>query len=909
VIDITVPAAAHAEPLESILSNLQTDRERGLTADDVTARLAQFGPNRLAESAPEPWWIKLLVQFNQLVVWILIAAAVVSGLLGDWTDTIAIAAIVILNGALGYFQEARAAQALDALRKMSAPMCKVLRDGTLHTVSAADLVPGDVLLIEAGDHISADARLLTAYSLLVQEAALTGESVPVGKNASQNLSEDASIGDRSNMLHMGTVAVGGKATAVVTGTGMQTELGHIAGLLQRQKTEITPLQRRLEELGRILIFVCLGLVSVIFLLQVLRGGTLLDTFLVAVSLAVAAVPEGLPAVVTVTLALGLQRMVKRNALIRKLPSVETLGSVTVICSDKTGTLTRNEMTVRELYVSGAGFNVSGGGYGDTGEIQPSGTTTLTPELEADLFQALVIGAVCNNAEVTRDAETSEYQVIGDPTEAALIVVARKRGYTHAEHHPGETVHENPFDSDRKIMSVMVRRRSGETVLLAKGAPEMVLRRCTMERISGQLLPLSDSRREEILRVNGDLAARALRVLALADRAQPPAPGTSDQEQELTFVGLVGMIDPPRDEVKAAVARCRVAGIRPIMITGDHPETALAIARELGIATGDQHAITGHTVNTWDAETLQSNVHQVAVFARVSAEHKLKIVEALRHCGEVVAMTGDGVNDAPAVQAADIGIAMGITGTDVTKEASDMVLTDDNFNSIVNAVEEGRGIFDNIQKFVLFLLACNAGEVLFMFLATLIGWPIPLHAIQVLWINLITDGIPALALAMEPTEKDVMQRPPRPPQAPVIGKQDGIRILLHGLLISCIGLIAFAVVYQGDQAHLEEARTTSFCVMAFTQLFYAIACRSATRTMLELGPFTNPTLFYAIALSALLQVIVVTVPVFHPILETTALPLADWYWIVGLALAPVTILEVAKLIHSKWRTDVAAAPGT
>lgn len=901
------PLPAYLQSREHLLQELETDAEQGLTTAVVETRREIYGPNQLAEAAPEPWWKKLLAQFNQLVVWILIAAAVVAGLLGDWTDTIAIAAIVILNGALGYFQEARATQALEALRKMSAPMCKVLREGTLHTISAADLVPGDVLQIEAGDHISADARLLTAYSLSVQEAALTGESVPVDKDAKLELTHETPIGDRGNMLFMGTVAVAGKATAVVTGTGMQTELGHIAGLLQRENRETTPLQRRLEELGRILIFVCLGLVTIIFLLQLLRGGTLLDTFLVAVSLAVAAVPEGLPAVVTVTLALGLQRMVKRNALIRKLPSVETLGSVTVICSDKTGTLTRNEMTVRELYVSGQSFEVTGAGYGDDGEIRPAGSTELTAELKADLLRTLIIGAVCNNAEVSRDAETSEYQVVGDPTEAALVVVARKHGYSHEEHHPGETVHENPFDSDRKTMSVMVRRPAGDAVLLVKGAPEMVLRRCTTERIAGETRPLSDTRRAEILRVNGELASRALRVLAFADRDNPPEPETTDQEQELTFAGLMGMIDPPRDEVKSAVARCRAAGIRPVMITGDHPETALAIARELGIAIGDQHAVTGQTVNSWDTQSFQTNVHQVAVFARVSAEHKLKIVDALRSNGEVVAMTGDGVNDAPAVQAADIGIAMGITGTDVTKEASDMVLTDDNFNSIVNAVEEGRGIFDNIQKFVLFLLACNAGEVLFMFLATLVGWPIPLRAIQVLWINLITDGIPALALAMEPTEKDVMLRPPRPPQAPVIGKQDGIRILLHGLLISCIGLIAFWVVYQGDAAHLEEARTTSFCVMAFTQLFYAIACRSATRTMLELGWFTNPTLFYAIALSALLQVIVVTVPFFHPLLETIALPLADWYWIVGLALAPVTILEVTKIIRAKLRPAVVPQP--
>ncbi|MBI1346131.1 HAD-IC family P-type ATPase [bacterium] len=891
---------AYRQTREQLLQQLETDAEQGLAVDVVERRREISGPNRLAEAAAEPWWKKLLGQFNQLVVWILIAAAIISGLLGDLTDTIAIASIVILNGVLGYLQEARAAQALAALQQMSAPMCKVIRDGKLQSLSAVDLVPGDILEIEAGDHISADCRLLSAFSLSVQEAALTGESVPVHKDAESQVADDAGIGDRDNMLYMGTEAVSGKATAVVTATGMQTELGQIAGLLQRQTIETTPLQRRLEELGRVLIFVCLGLVGIIFLLQLMRGGKLLDTFLVAVSLAVAAVPEGLPAVVTITLALGLQRMVKRNALIRKLPSVETLGSVTVICSDKTGTLTRNEMTVREVYVRGQLLHVSGAGYDSEGQIRPAEEETLSPQVESDLLWALIIGAVCNNAEVSQDAETSEWQVIGDPTEAALIVLARKHGYTAEEHHPGEIEHENPFDSDRKTMSVVVRRPDDKTVLLVKGAPEMILRRCTAERWQGEVRPLTDERRQNIVKVNSELASRALRVLALAYRDQPPEPGSVDQEQELIFAGLVGMIDPPRDEVKSAVNRCRAAGIRPVMITGDHPETALAIARELGIAGAEQRAVTGQTLTSWSEDELTGKVSEIPVYARVSAEHKLRIIDAWRRRGDVVAMTGDGVNDAPAVQAADIGIAMGITGTDVTKEASDMVLTDDNFSSIVNAVEEGRGIFDNIQKFVLYLLACNASEVLFMFLATLFGWPIPLRAIQVLWINLITDGIPALALAVEPTENDVMQRPPRPPKAPVISTANGLQILWHGLLMAGTALLGFYMVYQGDPAHLEEARTTAFCLMAFTQLFYAIGCRSATRTMPELGLFTNPTLFFAIAISAALQAIVVMIPFFQKMLETQSLTLYDWGWIIGLALTPVTLLEVSKLIRAAFR---------
>ncbi len=894
------PLLPYRIPVESVPRTFETDFEQGLSTAEATARLARYGRNELSEDAGEPWWKALFAQFQQLVVVLLIVAGIIAGALGDWTDAAAIFAIIILNALLGYFQEARAAKALDALRKMGAPHCKVLRDGHWQTLSTKDLVPGDVLQLEAGDAVPADARLVTAYGVMSQEAALTGESVPVIKSTDTIDDATVGIGDRKNMVHCGALIAAGKGTAVVTATGMQTELGQIAGLLQNQPPETTPLQRRLEELGRWLIIVCVALVAIIFCLQVARGGKVAETLLVAISLAVAAVPEGLPAVVTITLALGLQRLARRNALVRKLPSVETLGAVTVICSDKTGTLTRNEMTVRQLYVGGRHYSVSGAGYTHDGQITPVDAASETDATHADVRWAVTIGAVCNNAEVELGTADEPPRITGDPTEAALLIAARKHGYDGHTHAPGTIEHENPFDSERKTMSVVVERPDGVRILLVKGAPEMLLSRCTAELRAGSVQPLAASRRDEIIAVNADLASRALRVLALAYRIDLPQPHSVQQEQDLIFAGLAGMIDPPRDEVRPAVQRCRAAGIQPVMITGDHPATAFAIARELGMAREDQRVITGAELSTWTDEDLTQAVPTVAVYARVSAAHKLRIIEAWKRRGDVVAMTGDGVNDAPAVQAADIGIAMGITGTDVTRAAADLVLTDDNFASIVNAVEEGRGIYANIHKFVLYLLTCNAGEVLMMFLASLIGLPSPLHAIQVLWINLITDGLPALALAMEPTEADAMERPPRDPQAPVLGRAEGVWILGIGLLIALAALAVFWIVYEANPDQLEEARTSAFCMMALTQLWFAIGCRSPHKTMPQLGWFTNPVLFVAIAASAALQILVIMWPVCHPWLETTGLSWIDWAWIFAFSLVPVSLVELGKLIAAARR---------
>ncbi|MBL8793026.1 MAG: cation-translocating P-type ATPase [Planctomycetia bacterium] len=892
---------APAQSAESLLTALETDRARGLTAAQVRERQVRYGPNELPEAPPEPRWRHFLRQFEQLVIGILIAAAVIAGLLGEWIDTLAILAIVLLNGILGFLQEARAERALAALRKLSAPVARVLRDGVLLLLPARELVPGDRIELEAGDHIPADARLLEAFGLRVQEAALTGESTPVDKDAHAVLDEAVALGNRRNMVYQGTLATAGQASAIVVAIGTQTELGHIAGLLGRTPNEPTPLQRRLSQLGRILAALCLSIVGIIFILQLLRGGGLLEVFLLAVSLAVAAVPEGLPAVVTVALALGLQRMVRRHALIRRLPSVETLGSVTVICSDKTGTLTRNEMTVSEVVVGAAAYRVTGAGYAPRGAFVPmAAEAPIDPRRDADLMRLLEIGIRCNNARLTRGPEDEDrWQLVGDPTEGALLVAAAKAGVDVQAPSAPVLLH-LPFDSERKAMSVVTASPAGLAIMYTKGAPEAILDCAADELHAGQVRPLAPEGRAAIARQAADMADRALRVLALAYRPFPDTAAGPYRETDLIFVGLVGMIDPPREEARAAVRKCLDAGIRPVMITGDHPATAQAIARQLGLASEADRVVTGSELDNLSDEALAGEVERIAVYARVSAEHKLRVVRAWQACGQVVAMTGDGVNDAPAIKAADIGIAMGVTGTDVTKEASDLVLTDDNFASIVNAVEEGRGIYDNIQKVLFYLLASNTSEVLFMFCAALLGWPVPLLAIQVLWINLVSDGFPALALGMEPPERDLMRRPPRPPHEPVITWERGRLMLLYGLLMAVVALLGFAVMYRDNVANLDAARTVAFCTMAYSQLFYALACRSLSHTMPELGLFSNPPLFAAIALSGILQAVLVLAPFARPVSGTTMLEAWQWGLILGLALTPVTLIETAKLVRAGLR---------
>jgi Ca2+-transporting ATPase len=905
---------AHAQSIAAVLEGAGTDGRSGLTRDEARRRLEQFGPNRLESAPPIPWWWRLAAQFRELVVGLLLAAALIAALMQEWIDAAAILAIVLLNAVLGLLQELKAERALAALAKLSAPTARVRRDGALLSAPAEELVAGDLVELEAGDRVPADARLLTDASLRVEEAALTGESTPVDKRADEVLDHGTPLADRRNMVHLGTSVAAGKASALVVATGMHTELGAIAGLLERFEREPTPLQRRLAELGKVLIVVCVGLVAVIFGLQLLRGGEPLEVLLVSVSLAVAAVPEGLPAVVTIALALGVQRMARRRALVRKLPSVETLGSVTVICTDKTGTLTHNQMTVREIVAAGRRYVVSGSGYRPHGEFRlvadgstaerseadgQAGSALRNLEAHGDLMVALRIGLRCNHAEVRHpEQDGAEWTAVGDPTEAALVVAARKAGLGADRTEP--PLFEVPFDSQRKSMTVVERDRDGRTMLYAKGAPEVLLERSTHELRDGEVLPLDARRRQELAAAGTEMAARALRVLGLAFRRDPPRDGDGFADGDLVFAGLAGLIDPPRDEARAAVATCRAAGIRPVMITGDHPQTAQAIARELGIVADQDRTLTGAELDGLPDDELAGQVDRVAVYARVTAEHKLRVVRAWQSRGDVAAMTGDGVNDAPAVKAADIGIAMGVTGTDVTREAADMVLLDDNFATIVGAVELGRGIFANIQKFVHYLLSCNAGEVLFMFFAAVVGWPAPLVAIQILWINLVTDGLPALALGVEPPEPDLMQRRPRPPRQGVITGREGLAILVHGAMLAAVAALGFWWAYGGQQDRLAQGRSMAFAVMALAQLCFSFGCRSRRYTMPELGPLSNRPLLAAIALTAAVQVAVMTLPPLATALQTAPLAPQEWMAAAGLALTPVTIVELAKLAGQSWR---------
>jgi Ca2+-transporting ATPase len=886
----------HALTSDETVRRLVTDAQSGLSTQQVVERQSNNGPNRLAATPPIPMWKRFLGQFAELVVWILIAAALIASLLGEWLDALAILTIVFINGILGFLQEEKAQRELASLRKRSAYSATAVRNGKQVVLAAEELVPGDLIELEAGDHVPADARLMESFAFAVQESALTGESVPTHKDATVLLPEEATLADRRNMAYLGTIAVSGRALAIVTAIGMRTELGRIAALLQLQPTEPTPLQKRLSELGRKLLIVCLAIVAIIFSLQIARGGEVIEVFFAAVSLAVAAIPEGLPAVVTLVLAVGLRRMIRRNALIRKLPSVETLGCVTVICSDKTGTLTRNEMTVEHIVTGEREFTLTGVGYAPDGDFI-LGNRVIHAETQPDLLATLEAGVYCNRARLVANDSGKHWEVVGDPTEGALLVAAHKAGMPPEQSH--RIAHEIPFDAERKMMSVIVAHREAPPFMYVKGAPEVVLDKCTHEQVDGTIRLLDAASRDTLLHQNARLAADALRVLALAYKTSTE-PFAEAAESGLVFLGLVAMKDPPREEAREAVRRCYLAGIQPVMITGDHPATALAIARELGIARPEDQVVSGTELEKMSDEELSRRVQWIRVYARVTAEHKLRIVTALRAHGQIVAMTGDGINDAAAIKTADIGIAMGITGTDVTKDAADIVLINDNFASIVNAVEEGRAIFDNIQKFVQYLLSTNAGEVLLLFWAALAGWPLPLTAIQILWINLVTDGLPALALGMEPPEPDIMRRSPRPADKPVITRRHASFILLHGLLIAAAGLAAFLLVSRQLDASLDHARTATFCTVALAQLFFSIGCRSPRRTMPELGFFSNRYLLLAIVISLLLQIATVTVPGIRHVFGVNELPKWDWWLTFGLALMPVTVIELTKLIGARLK---------
>ncbi len=923
----STPLAWHTFSPEEAILRLNSDRTRGLTDQQATERLQEVGANELDETAKRGTWGIVLDQFKNIMLVMLIVVAIVSAVLnladGSFPkDAIAIFAIVILNGLLGYLQESRAEKALAALKRMTSSQVRTLRQGQEQQVAAKALVPGDVILLDAGAQVAADGLLLEEHNLQVRESALTGEAEAVSKQAGMVLPKDAPLGDRLNQVFQGTEVTQGRGTVLVTQTGMQTELGRIAQLLQSVESEPTPLQRRMAQLANVLVSGAMILVGLVVVGGLLRTGdlSLFDELLeVSLSMAVAVVPEGLPAVITVTLALGTQRMVRRQALIRKLPAVETLGSVTTICSDKTGTLTQNKMVGREVYAGELSFQASGEGYRPTGKFRlgeavpedQSHKVAVAPHHYPALTNLLLTCALCNDA--TLQHQGSLWTILGDPTEGALLTLAEKGGLDKATLSGAyPRIDEIPFSSERKRMSVLCataspsstiplfHRLTAPYILLTKGSPEAVLDCCTQAQVGDFTSVLTPSQRDRILQQNNAMAQRGLRVLGLAMRPMTDQ-AVEDAEQDLTWLGLVGMLDAPRSEVREAVMQCRAAGIRPVMITGDHPLTARAIAKELGIADDEDTWVTGQALAQMTFQDLQKIVPHASVYARVSPEHKLKIVQALQRQGEVVAMTGDGVNDAPALKQADIGIAMGITGTDVSKEASDMVLLDDNFATIVAAVEEGRVVYDNIRRFIKYILGSNIGEVLTIAASPLLGLGgVPLSPLQILWMNLVTDGLPALALAMEPAEPDAMRRPPHSPRESIFARGMGLYMVRVGVVLAIvtIGLMVWAFSYThaaGYPGHPDTWKTMVFTTLCLAQMGHALAIRSDTQLTWQLNPASNPYVWGSVLLTTALQLLLIYTPALQTFFGLHPLTAVELLVCFGFSSLMFVWIEAEKLV--------------
>jgi Ca2+-transporting ATPase len=918
------PKSWHSLAAEDTLKQLNTKMESGLSSQTANKRLAEFGLNQLLEKPRPSFFTLVLNQLKSFVIIILLVASVISALLGDYVEAGAIMAIVVLNAVLGVIQESRAEEALAALKKLAAPEAQVMRDGRRVTVPARELVPGDIIFLEAGNYVPADIRLLEAVNLKVEEAALTGESLAVEKDAGIILESNVPVGDRRNTVFMGTLISYGRGRGVVVSTGMHTQLGLIATMLQAVEEEETPLQKRLDQLGKILGWATLGICAVVFAVGIIRThGSLqeiVDIFMIAVSLAIAAVPEGLPAIVTISLALGMREMVKRHALIRRLASVETLGSATIICSDKTGTLTQNEMTVTRLWADGQFVNVSGSGYKPEGEFRLNNTSINLDDYPA-IKTVLWIGALNNDAQMdeTLDENNNKtYRIIGDPTEGSLLVAAAKAGAMYEEllaAYP--RIQEVPFDSVRKRMITLHavnkplkedfspfvdNRYIRQVAVVVKGAPDLIMGLCTKYQTQeGDVHDLDERTRQRILDANDVMTKDALRVLGLAYRIIPTLPdkiNPEELEQDLVFAGLSGMIDPPRAEVTPALNTASNAGIRTMMITGDYPNTARAIAESIGLLKPGRKVLSGENIAQYSAEELQAIVRETDVFARVSPEHKLQIVDALRTNGEIVAMTGDGVNDAPAIKQADIGVAMGITGTDVAKETADMVLTDDNYASIVSAIEQGRIIYSNIRKFVYFLISCNVAEICVIFLATVFGWPPPLTAIQLLWLNLITDGAPALALGTEKGDPDIMRQKPRPTKEPIINRYMQIGIIIQTVAITTVTLTAYYIGRYTDPQHIEFAETMAFVTLSCSELLRAYTARSEYYPLLKIGMFGNKFMNLAVLSSLVLILLVVYVPFLQVVFNTQSLGWVQWTEILPLLIIPSVAAEVTKLIFAR-----------
>ncbi len=941
----------HTQSLEKSLTQLDSDSQHGLTSQEASQRLQHYGLNELEETAGRSSWAILLDQFKDVMLLMLIAVAIVSGVLDlvklrqeglangefPFKDTIAILLIVILNGVLGYLQESRAEKALAALKRLATPKVRVLRDGKPIEVDSKHLVPGDVMLVEAGVQVAADGRLIQASNLQVRESALTGEAHAVNKQPEVELAEDTPLGDRVNLVFQGTEVVQGRGKVLVTGTGMKTELGKIAEMLQGVESEPTPLQQRMSQLGNVLVSGSLVLVVLVVGFGLIQSGgdlvVLQRLVEVSLSMAVAVVPEGLPAVITVTLALGTQRMVRRHALIRKLPAVETLGSVTTICSDKTGTLTQNKMVVQRVDTLTQTYSVTGQGYVPEGEFQRDGQA-VSVEQTPELAWLLLSCALCNDAHLQH--QEGEWAILGDPTEGALLVLAAKGGVDpEPSLHQYPRVAEFPFSSERKRMSVICEANAGGAgeqgsrgaeeqrgrgaegqgsnapcpmphapcptpyLMFTKGSPELVLERCRCYQHGDNSEALTDEQRSQILEQNDQMAGAGLRVLGFAYKPLESLPAEGEAaseatEQALVWLGLVGMLDAPRPEVRDAVRRSREAGIRPVMITGDHQLTAVAIARDLGIATEHDKVLTGRELQRLSERELEEQIEQVSIYARVSPEHKLRIVQGLQHRGKFVAMTGDGVNDAPALKQADIGIAMGITGTDVSKEASDMVLLDDNFATIVAATEEGRTVYNNIRRFIKYILGSNIGEVLTIAASPIMGLKdVPLSPLQILWMNLVTDGLPALALAVEPAEPDVMKRPPFSPRESIFAGGLGFYMVRIGIVFAIVSIILMAIAYEYFQED-GHWRTMVFTTLCLSQMGHAIAVRSNTRMTAEMNLFSNPYLLLAVTVTTALQLMLIYVPFLRAFFGTEQLTLTELSICLGFSTSLFVWVELEKL---------------
>lgn len=936
------PVVWHSLASSQVLVSLDSDRQVGLTTAQAQANLERFGLNEIEDAGGRSAWQILLDQFTNIMLILLIIVAIVSGFLDfsdmqagtlkpgevPFKDTIAILAIVILNGLLGYFQESKAEKDLASLKKMASSRVRVIRDGQTAEVDAKTLVPGDIMLVEAGVQIPADARILEEANLQVREAALTGEAHAVHKDARVELAEDTPLGDRINLLFQGTEVVLGRATAIVTNTGMKTELGRIASMLQSVESEPTPLQQRMQQLSKVLVLGAMSLVALVVFGGILYLGldAWKDLLEVSLSMAVAIVPEGLPAVITVTLALGTQRMVKRHALIRKLPAVETLGSVTTICSDKTGTLTQNKMVVKRVDTCSLALRVTGEGYDPVGQfyaVNEAGGPTdsalpIIPAEQPELLNLLSAAVVCNDAILQRPA--SVWEILGDPTEGALLSLGGKAGFEKEQSDRKlPRVREIPFSSERKRMSVVVEaiappvekiEGSARYMMFTKGSPELILERCTQVQVGMGVQRLTAEQRQDILSQNDQMAERGLRVLGFACRplaALPTEDHAEAAEQDLVWLGLVGMLDAPRPEVREAVARCRTAGIRPVMITGDHQLTAQAVAEDLGIAQPGDRVLTGRDLEKMSLEELDNLAESVSVYARVAPEHKLRIVQALQRKHHIVAMTGDGVNDAPALKQADIGIAMGITGTDVSKDASDMVLLDDNFATIVAATEEGRVVYNNIRRFIKYILGSNIGELITIAAAPLLlaTGGVPLTPLQILWMNLVTDGLPALALAVEPADPNVMKRPPHDPQESIFARGLGTYMVRIGLILAILAIGLMMWSYDYTAAHPtamdpngQRWKTMVFTTLCLAQMGHAMAIRSSHRLTLEMNPWSNPYVLASVVLTTVLQLMLIYVPALRAFFGTHYLDLTELGICIGLSLLMFVWVELEKLVY-RW----------